>query len=583
MQSKINAKFLGVLLLSFMSAFPVFAQLEKAKATIDETYTKLIKKNKIVGASIVIIDKGEVVYSKGFGFEDQANNIKATPESIYKIASVTKSLTALAVIQLYEKGLLDINESIKKYIPELTMNSRFEDGNEIYIKDILTHTSGLPSDILNGMIASEVPDLDWLIAELNKQQTASPNNFYISYSNVGYGLLGLLIERVSGLSYADYMQQNVFAPLEMSNSFGNNTDPENLVKGYADKKEILPEKSINFGACCIASSALDLANFTQMLMQNGKFKGKTILSEKAVALMEQNWQANNTLPTAENYGYGMDLRPVLLKNKQDSQKGTFLAHSGDEIAFHAVYGYIPEIEVGAIILTNTDTGLWIRSASRLLKLYLKETKGITMEFADEQLDFNKTLISDNQLTGSYNIGMGLLEVKDANKIKFEVDGTKVTLKRIANTNDYSIKALLLGFIPIPIKDVIFRFENRNNQIYLIQVEVGEERGEYLGEKVAKVPLPYTWKKQVGSYKIINAFESNAPDFDFTNSSVELFEEDGWCVLEIKTATIIRNYLNIESDKMATTGGIGRQTGIEVKILENGNLYFSGFEMEKIKD
>ncbi|MFK7935429.1 MAG: serine hydrolase domain-containing protein [Saprospiraceae bacterium] len=574
--------YLVVFLLNLLVQIDLFSQ-SAAIATIDQQYTKLIQKNKIVGASIAIIDQGEVVYAKGFGYADRANNIKVTPETPFKVASVTKSFTALAVMQLHEKGLLNINESIKKYIPELTIANRFAEENEIYIKDILTHLSGLPSDVFNGMIAVNPPDIHWLIAELNKQQLTTPPAFYLSYSNVGYGLLGLLIERVSGLSYAEYMQQHVFAPLEMNHSSAVNDVTENLSKGYADKKELLMAKSSSPGGSCISSSALDLLKFTQMLLQDGQFNDKKLISSTAVAEMETNWQANNSLPTAETYGYALDVRPLMLTTKSGTQKGTFLAHSGDEVAFHAVYGYVPELGVGAVILTNTDKGGRIRSASRLLKLYLKEAKGITMEFKDEPLAFNRTYLADNQLIGDYNIGIGLLKVTNPNRIKFKMSGVKAVFKRIEKTNDFSITAKLLGFIPIKIKDVVFRFEQRTEEIYVSQIDVADERSEYLGKKVKKVPLPETWRRQLGDYKIMNAFASDAPAFNFAKATAQLFEDDGWAVLKIKTPAMnFQYYLNILSDKMAVTGGVGRYAGTTVKILENGQLYFSGFEMERIK-
>ncbi len=249
--------------------------LAKATSTIDKQYAKLIKKHKVVGASMAIIDNGKIVYSNGFGFADKANNIKATPNTVYKIASITKSFTALAVMQLHEKGVFDINESIKKYIPELTIPSPFQDGNEIHIKDVLSHIYGLPSDILNGMMATEVPDMAWTINELNKQQTISPNHYTMAYSNVGYGLLGELIQRVSGVSYEEYVYKNIFKPLEMSASSAANSIPKNLSKGYANKKEFTPEKFRDFSSACISSSGLDLANFTLMMLQNGQFKSKS--------------------------------------------------------------------------------------------------------------------------------------------------------------------------------------------------------------------------------------------------------------------------------------------------------------------
>ncbi len=155
-------------------------------------------------------------------------------------------------------------------------------------------------------------------------------------------------------------------------------------------------------------------------------------------------------------------------------------------------------------------------------------------------------------------------------------------QRIANTHDYSIKAMLLGFIPIKIKDVLFRFEKINHQIYLNQVDTESRTGEYLAVKTEKIPLPTAWASRLGHYKITNPYKSNAPEFDFSNATVRFFEEDGWGILNIKTAGMdFTYYLNIVNDTLAVTGGIGRQAGNTIRILDNGQLYFSGFELTKI--
>jgi len=119
-QTSINSIFLLVIFSLFGSS--VYAQEEKKSqaainAEIDEYYEELLKELKITGASIAIVEKGVLVHAKGYGFADLGNNIPATAETIYPIASATKSFTALAVLQLHEKGLLNINESIKTYIP----------------------------------------------------------------------------------------------------------------------------------------------------------------------------------------------------------------------------------------------------------------------------------------------------------------------------------------------------------------------------------------------------------------------------------------------------------------------------------
>ena len=163
---------------------------EDLKAKIDSTYTSLLKKNKVTGTSIAIVDNGEIVYATGYGFSDLENDKKAGANTIYGIGSMTKTFTALSVMQLQEQEKLKVTNSIKDYLVDLDIENPFNDGNQIYINDILSHTSGLPSDLLNGFFVDNPPSISWVIKKLNKQRMISPRQYTWAYSNVGYGLLG---------------------------------------------------------------------------------------------------------------------------------------------------------------------------------------------------------------------------------------------------------------------------------------------------------------------------------------------------------------------------------------------------------
>ena len=108
---------------------------EKTKHKIDSTYNALIKKYKVSGLSIGIVDRDGIVYSNGYGFSDVKNNVKATDNTIYRIGSMTKSFTALSIMQLQEKQLVNTDSSIRVYLPELKMKSRYNDNNQLYVKD----------------------------------------------------------------------------------------------------------------------------------------------------------------------------------------------------------------------------------------------------------------------------------------------------------------------------------------------------------------------------------------------------------------------------------------------------------------
>lgn len=157
----------------------------------------------------------------GYGFSDVEKVLPASDETVYRIGYTTKVFTSLAVMQLHEKGEINYQNSVTEYIPELDMPNRFGDQNRLRIDHIMAHTAGLPSDVLNGFFCLNPPEQSWIISHLNLQHIIAPEGYAMAYSNAGYGLLGELIERRSGLSYDDYLTDNIFSPLGMNASYVN--------------------------------------------------------------------------------------------------------------------------------------------------------------------------------------------------------------------------------------------------------------------------------------------------------------------------------------------------------------------------
>jgi CubicO group peptidase (beta-lactamase class C family) len=144
------------------------------------------------GASVIVIQHGKILLNKGYGLANIEKSEPNTPLTVYRLGSITKQFTAMAIMQLNDRQMLQINECVEKYFPG-TLN-----GKKITIKNLLTHTSGITES---------------LDAEL-----AFTPGTQISYSNAGYNLLGKIIEKVSGISYEKYLQENIFKPSGMNNT-----------------------------------------------------------------------------------------------------------------------------------------------------------------------------------------------------------------------------------------------------------------------------------------------------------------------------------------------------------------------------
>lgn len=161
------------------------------------------------GASVIVIQDGKVLHKKGYGMANIEHSVPNIPETKFRLGSITKSFTAIAVMQLHERGQLNIADYISKYLPD------FPNGEKITVRHLLTHTSGM--------------------AESDKEPLQFEPGERLHYSNLGYISLGRIIEKVSGRSYEEYIEENIFLPLNMINSGYDHhaTILKNRASGYA--------------------------------------------------------------------------------------------------------------------------------------------------------------------------------------------------------------------------------------------------------------------------------------------------------------------------------------------------------------
>lgn len=561
---------------------------EKTKRKIDSTYNALIKKYKVSGLSIGIVDRDGIVYSNGYGFSDVKNNVKASDNTIYRIGSMTKSFTALSIMQLQEKQLVSTDSSIRVYLPELKMPSRYNDNNQLYIKDILAHISGLPSDVSNGFFCDSPPDIKWLIHELNKQVISFPSSYVHSYSNVGYGLMGEVIARTAKTSYSTYIKENIFGPLNMASSYIDKDSllSANFSKAYVKNKEIQEPMIRDQAAGLIHSNAIDMSNYLRMYLNKGSLNGINIVSEESINEMTKNRLENLELYTNKNWGFGLYTKPVYSKTANDSMPVNVIGHGGDTYAFHSDMAFVPELGVGVVILTNSDKGGYVNSVDRLLKLYLEEKsiKLNTHSNPKKNGPDNWALCSSAEIKGFYNSGDFVIRVKNTKKISFTQGPAKIIFKlKKGDSLRYVAKARIFGIIPIKIKGLEFKFVKRGKQVYLKQVDTKSGSELFVVAKGQKTDIPKSWSNAFGNYQIKkNFYACTKCSFGNPEGSVlSLSEKDGIivCKLNAKGSKTV-SYLDTISESTAITGGVGRGYGETVRILDNGNIYYSGFEFEK---
>jgi CubicO group peptidase (beta-lactamase class C family) len=332
------------------------------------------KKDKVHGSiSAAIVKNSEVIWANAFGFASRGKDIAADTGTIYRIGSITKTFTATLLMQLAEERRLKLDDPVEKYLPEIKSLKGYSDQTIITLRQLASHTSGLKRE--PDMPGASLGPVDqWEIKLLScipyTSFKSSPGTSF-QYSNIGYALLGLTLERASGVPYIQMVQERIFAPLHMDNSFFS--IPENkkaeLAEGIANYRENFKAKinesrslqgvlDSTFGGYTVPcggiySTSCDLAKFVLALM------GKTPLL-KPESLREMQVIA----PGGRYYGLGLMLGRF---GKLD-----FAGHGGNLPGYLTQFS-IERHRVYAVILMRNynkgKTNLTLDSRKLLSKLY----------------------------------------------------------------------------------------------------------------------------------------------------------------------------------------------------------------------
>jgi CubicO group peptidase (beta-lactamase class C family) len=331
---------------------------------------------KIPGMSIAVVNKGETIYSEGFGARDPKKNLPATPDTLYGIGSITKSFVAIAIMQLVDKGLLNVDDPVNKYIPfKLGLP-----GKPIKVHHFLTHSSGLPSLATSnvalhrgigydkGITWGSVQDFYRLVNDAQDEITSDPGVRFF-YHNAAWRMLGHIIQKISGQPFHVYIKKMILEPLgmnrstlEISNFYA---DPNHLVphwnkpRGkvapyrfpYPDPEEN-PEFSFIAAAGGICSNVNEMTKYLNAHINKGTHDNGELASPTSFEKMHSIYIKRSDNFYGENgYGYGVGITPNFHGYKM-------ISHGGSIIVSTAHMSFIPELKTGIIMMANTAAPPW---------------------------------------------------------------------------------------------------------------------------------------------------------------------------------------------------------------------------------
>jgi CubicO group peptidase (beta-lactamase class C family) len=328
----------------------------------------------------VLVARGdEIILSKGYGSANLEWSIPNTPSTKFRLGSVTKQFTAAAILVLAEQGKLGLDDSVKKHWPGAPAG-----WDAVTIFHLLTHTSGIPN------VTNDADFTQWKMHPSTPEKTLAhvrdkPLDFApgerMSYSNSGYVLLGLLVERVSGQGYADFLRDNVFKPLGMNDS-GYDVSAAiipNRASGYAPGMRNAPytDMTVPHGAGALYSTTEDLLRWTQ-----GLFGGR-LLSAASVEKM--------TTPFKNDYAFG-----VIVGNAAGRK---VVSHAGGIEGFNTDLRYFPDSKITVAVLANVNGPAAAQLSAQLGALAHGDTVRLSAERTSIELPRDKL----DRLVGSYEL------------------------------------------------------------------------------------------------------------------------------------------------------------------------------------
>jgi CubicO group peptidase (beta-lactamase class C family) len=315
---------------------PLLTAAQKNYPQLLDNYMHAEFNVKEYNGTVLVVQKGKTIYQKAFGLADREWNVSNTMDTKFRIGSITKQFTAACILQLAEKGKLSIDDKLSKYITD------YPKGDSVTIHMLLNHTSGIKNytDLEAFWPKAVLPlSLDSMIALFkNEPYDFSPGTQW-NYSNSGYFLLGVIVEKASGKKFSDYLQENVIQKAGLKNTSMDRLDSilQLRAKGYSKTRSgwqhaqyISMEGPYSAGA--MVSTVEDLQKWMQSLVSN------KIISPASVAKM--------TTAYKNNYGYGIGIDS--LKNHKR------ISHNGGIPGFSSYLGYYPDDDMYIVAISNND-------------------------------------------------------------------------------------------------------------------------------------------------------------------------------------------------------------------------------------
>ncbi len=322
----------------------------------DNYLTAQMTANHVAGATVAVVKDGRVLFTKGYGYADVAQNIPVDPEkTVFILGSLSKIFTWTAVMQLVEQGKLDLDADVNTYL-DFKIPVTYPE--PITLNHLMAHTSGFEDNKFGQMAATSeqmIPLGEWLKTHIPAR--VRPAGQFSAYGNYGTALAGYIVARVSGMNYDDYIEQQILTPLGMAHTTSRQPMPAALsdslsqcylvVKDAYQPQAVFAEVAINAApAGSFRASAADMARFMIAHLNDGRYGAVSILQPATAQLMHRQSFSHDPRVNGMAHGFW----------ELDMNGQTIIGHAGSHFIFNSFMMLFPDHSLGVFIATNSRGG-----------------------------------------------------------------------------------------------------------------------------------------------------------------------------------------------------------------------------------
>jgi CubicO group peptidase (beta-lactamase class C family) len=543
----------------------------------------------IPALSLVLVRGEETLWAEGFGLADPEKGVPATAQTRYRAGSLAKPLTALAVLGLAARGALDIDQPLSGALPGFRLRERFDStARPITVRSVLSHHSGLPSDLNRGLWSGE--SFTEVRDRLRDEYAAYPPNLVFNYSNVGYSLLGHLIQTVSGGPYAEYMDEQLLTPLGMRASAltgradgraaTRQTAPA-LAFGHRNSRrfEALPLRDVP--AQGLVTSAADLGRLMSALLCGGALNGRQVLEPSVIEAAFQPQNAEIALDMDIVTGLG-----VFLEDGSIPGAGRVVRHAGNTLAYTAELVLLPEQGLGMAVLASAGGagGVLNQLTESVLSRTLKTMPeplpaDLFIAATGPRADSGRPLDPD----GRYATDLGLISINmEQDWLCACMTGERAKLIPFPDGSLGMDTETSGGASPTLRRLAQLRLQTRRigeREVIVARTDRGES---VLGEKVPPQAPPQAWLAGLGHWRVLN------PDPGFPVEDLTLKLTDGQLCMSYRMPVLTPDRIQVPvratSEDTGIILGLGRSRGDAVRIFQDDSgprLRWSGYVAEPV--